>query len=171
MTKLPTLYELEQDWDSLMELAESEPDMNLADTIEGMAGTLEEKRKAVGYYMENIRATVEARKAAAKRMTESAKTLETRHARLTDYLIQSMRKHGIDEIACPEWTLKLQQNPERVELDDDGIVPFHDGEGNELYRTIPERFEHDKKAIKAAIQRGEDIPGAHLERGWRLKLT
>ena len=165
MSNLPTLYELESDWDELMELTESDPDMDLADTIEGMEGTLEVKRQDVGYYLENLRATAEARRAAAKAMLDRARVMENRHERLTEYLISSMRKHGITEIACPEWTMRLAQNPEKVVIDNPDTIPMT------YQRVVPERYEPDKKAIKAAIKEGKDVEGAHLERGWRLKVT
>lgn len=165
MSNLPTLYQLEGDWDELMALAEEDPTFGLADTIEGMEGTLEAKRQAVGYYMENLQATAKARREAAARMLDSAKTMERRHETLTRYLIDSMRKHNITEIACPEWTMKLQRNPEKVVIDDENAIPMR------LQRTVPEKYEPDKKAIKQALQGGETVEGAHLERGWRLKVT
>ena len=166
---LPTLYQLEEDWDGLMELAESEPDMDLADTIEGMTGTLEEKRKAVGYYLENLKATVKARREAAQRMTESARIMENRHERLTRYLIDSMRKHEIKSIECPEWTLRLQRNPVKVIIENESDLPFSDNQGNELVNEVT-TYKPDKKAIREAVERGEDVPGVRLERGWRLVL-
>ena len=165
MSSLPTLYELEGDWDELMELAETAPDFDLEATIEGLEGTLEVKRQMVGYYMANLLATAKARNDAARRMSDSAQVMINRYEKLQRYLIQSMQKHDITEIACPEWTMKLQRNPEKVIIDDENKIPMR------LQRTIPEKYEPDKKAIKQAIQAGEEVEGAHLERGYRLKVT
>ena len=161
---LPTLYKLESDWDELMELAESDPDLDLADTIEGMEGTMEVKRQAVGYYLENLAATAKARREAAQRMLDSARVMENRHQRLKDYLIRSMIKHGITEIACPEWTMKLAKNPPKVVIDDADKIPL-------ALQTEKTTYTPDKQKIKDRINAGFDIPGAHLERGHRLKVT
>ena len=165
MSNLPTLYYLDSQWDELMELAEIDPDVDLDDTIEGLEGTMEVKRQAVGYYLENLKATAKARREAAARMEESADAMEARHKRLTDYLIHNMKKHGILEVSCPQWTMKLQQNPPKVVIDDASKIPL------KLQREIPAKYEPDKKAIKSEISAGNTVDGAHLERGWRLKVT
>ena len=170
MSNLPTLFNLQEDWLALMELADSEEgqELDLTDTIAGLAGTMEKKREAIGFVMETLRANSKAIKEAEDRMAARRKAIENRRAWLERYLIENMRAHGITSIDCPEFSMSLVQNPEKVIIN--GELPIMDAEGNELQREKTE-WVADKKAIKAAIERGEDIPGAHLKRGYRLKLT
>ena len=163
MSDLPTLYQLEEDFNALMEMVEENPEMDLADTIEGMEGTLEVKRRQVGYYLQNIAGVARLRREAAAQMLERARALEARHQRLTQYLIASMRKHSILSIECPEWEMKLRQNPERVVIDDEEQVPLE-------FQEEVTTWKISKKSIKIAINDGKDVPGAHLERGWRLDV-
>ena len=163
MTKLPALYQLESQWDEVMALAESEPDLELADTIEGLTGTLDEKRQACGHVLKNWQALAAARKAAAKEMLESAKTIERQHDRLKDYLARSMTKHSISRIDCPEFSIYLRQNPPKVVIDDESQVPLK-------YQEEVMTWKISRKHIKAAIEAGENIEWARLERGWRVDI-
>ena len=166
MTSLPALYQLEAQFDQLQELVDSgdlDP-QTLADTLEGLEGTLEEKRLAVGAYIGNLLAEAAMVKEAERRMAERRKTAETRAQWLKDYLLQSMEKHGITEITCPEWRLRIRENPPAVEIDDGANTPI------EYCETIPEQYRPDKRAIKNAILAGVQIDGHRVVRRKRLEF-
>ena len=164
-----SLFDIEERYDAALRDALENPDVDFADTLEAIDGELEEKRKAVGYFLRNLEGAAKLRRDEAKRMLDRARTLERQHEQLTNYLIRSMHKHEITSVACPEFELALKQNPARVAIDDEGSIPMMDGLGIDLMKEKT-TYTPDKKAIKAAINRGEAVPGAHLERGWRLEV-
>jgi len=80
-----------------------------------------------------------------------------------EYLKFNMERTGISKIDSPYFRISLRQNPVSVVVDNEGSIPC------EFFR-YPEAPPPsvDKKAIKAAIEAGEEVNGAHLERGTSL---
>ena len=165
MSTLPTLYALDQQYDELLALAESGEldEQTLADTLDGLQGTMEEKRLAIGHFMENLKAQSKVIKEAEERMAERRKRYENRREWLERYILENMRKHGITSIECPEWKMTARQNPEKVEIAVGTDLPLD-------YCRIKESYEPDKKKLKEALKAGEQIDGCRLVRGYRLDV-
>jgi hypothetical protein len=74
-----------------------------------------------------------------------------------------MERTGITKIACPYFELAIVNNPVSVVVDDEQNLPSD-------YITVKTVKSPNKKAIKEAIDSGEDVPGAHLTRTTRLRI-
>lgn len=167
MSNLPSLYVLTAEYEAaLAELAELDlPEDVVADTLEGLAGTLELKAQNVAAFVRNLEATAEAIKTAEGGMAKRRKAIENRSSGIRKYLLDNMLRAGITKIECPYFTLSIQKNPPSVVIDNPEELPQH-------FMKIPEPPPPtpDKTAIASAIKGGESVPGAHIEQGQRLVI-
>lgn len=161
------LYELSQDYrqalDTLTDPENDLPAEVIADTLEGLQGTLEDKAVNVAKFFKNLEATAEAIKQAEQRMSHRRKAIESRVAALKDYLKLNMEACGITKIESPWFNLAIQKNPAAVEITDENTIP-------DAFVEILTTRKIDKAGIKQAIEAGTDVPGAVLTRGTRLAI-
>lgn len=164
---LPALYEIAAEYRAAVEqLADLDlPPEVVADTLEGLAGDMETKSTNVAMFIRSLEATAEQIKQAEAAMKARRQSIETRAERVREYLLTNMQACGIQKIECPWFKLSVRQNPASVVITDPGAIPSN----LYVYPEAPEPFP-DKKGIKAAIEAGEEIRGAHLERGTRLEI-
>lgn len=155
-----TLYELAGEYrEAATALANTELDeQTIADTLEGLAGSLEVKATNVAYFVRNLEATAEQIKAAEGQMADRRKAMENRAARIRDYLKTNMEIAGITEISCPHFRLAIRKNPPSVVIDAESQIPAD-------YMTVPVAPPPapDKKLIAQALKDGFAVAGAHLE--------
>lgn len=137
----------------------------VADTLEGLAGTVEEKSVNVAMFIRNLESSAEQMKAAEAEMAKRRKAVENRAASVRRYLFDNMVRCGITKIESPYFNLAIRDNPESVVIDNADDLPKE-------YMTQPPSPPPapDKKAIKDAIKSGFTVPGAHIERGQRLEI-
>lgn len=86
---------------------------------------------------------------------------------LRDYLKENMERAGIEKIECPLFSISIRKNPPSVEITNTDDLPFS------FWRTPeqkPPAPAPDKDAIKLALKRGEDVPGARLNQTTRLDI-
>lgn len=121
------LYELTESYRNALEtLTDPELDIDaqtIADTLEGIQGTVEQKAIQVAAYFQNLEASVEAIEAAEKRMTARKKALRSKVESMKEYLRLNMEKCDIKKIECPEFSITLVQNPESVLVTDEDVIP------------------------------------------------
>lgn len=162
---MTSLYSIAEDYSALQKLDPSETDPTaLFDTLEGLRGALEEKGKSIAALFQNWEADINSMKDAEKRMAARRKALEGQADRLKRYLLENMEKSGIDSISCPEFEVKVVANPTSVVVAETATVP-------EKYTRTKVSTTPDKKALKEAIESGEEFVGISLEKKNRLKIT
>ena len=167
---LPALYQLTGQYIALMhQLDNLDLDaQTIADTIESSGITDEIQAKAQGIemvaraavaYCPTIDAEIERLKALKAQREAVAQGLR-------DYLKRNMESAGIEKIACPYFTITIAKNPPSVDIFDPLSLPSK-------YMVVPEPkpAAPDKKAIAAAIKAGDEVPGARLTQGTRLKIA
>lgn len=140
-------------------------DQTIADTLEGLAGALEIKATNIAMFARNLEAAADSIKAAEKQMADRRKAIESRAARIRNYLRENMIKAGISKIESPYFSLAIRDNPPSVIIDAESMIP---GEFMRQPETPPPS--PDKKAIAEAIKAGNEVPGAHMERSKRLEI-
>jgi hypothetical protein len=162
-----TLYELSQEYrQALAELTDPElelPAEVIADTLEGLQGSVEDKAINIAKFFRNLEAVTDAIKLAEERMAKRRKTIESRVAWLKDYLKQNMEGCGIQKIESPWFVLAVQNNPWAVEISNEEAIPAK-------YKEKVVAIKLDKLAIKRALEEGKTVPGASLTRGTRLSI-
>ncbi len=162
-----TLYELSQTYREALDVL-TDPELDLpneviADTLEGLQGTLEDKAIAVAQFFKNLEATAVAIKEAEQRMSQRRKAIESRVASMKTYLKDSMESCGITRIESPWFALSIAKNPAAVDILDEDSLP------DDFVEIVTTR-KVDKIAIKQAIESGAEVPGAVLTRGTRLAI-
>ncbi len=162
-----SLYELSQDYRQALEtLTDPENDLPaevIADTLEGLQGTLEDKAIAVAQFFKNLEATAVAIRDAEQRMSQRRKAIENRVASMKIYLKESMESCGISKIESPWFALSIAKNPAAVDVFDEAAVPAE-------YKEEIVTVKINKTGIKRAIESGAEVPGAVLTRGTRLAI-
>jgi hypothetical protein len=162
-----TLYEISTEYRQALEvLTDPENDLPaevIADTLEGLQGTLQDKAVNVAKFFKNLEATAQAIKDAEQRMAARRKAIESRVTWMKTYLKDNMESCGITKIESPWFVLALQKNPAAVDIIDEAAIP------DEFVEIVTTR-KLDKTGIKRAIEFGVAVPGAILTRGTRLAM-
>ena len=141
------------------------PPEAVADTVEGMAGELEQKLRAVIAYSLELDVMAAGAADAAKRMADRANSLQGRVDWLRTYALQTMQGTGIAEVATDEFAAKVAKKPASVNITDAALIPA-------AYMRTPEPppAAPDKKAIGEVLKAGAAVPGAELVQGFRLAI-
>ena len=160
-----TLYELTKDLQEVEALLEDPdtPQDAVMDTLKGISGAIAEKGKGIGALLLNWEANEKQVKEAADMMLARYRVIKKRRESLRDYLLGRMEEADIEQISCPEFELTVVKNPPSVEIEDAAELP------NEFLEVKISK-QPVKKAIKEAIQSGEEVPGAYLTQKTRLRI-
>lgn len=166
MNNSPSLYTLATEYHQAAErLNDLDLDeQTIADTLESMEGSLDDKARNVAFWIKNTEALATSIRDARNAMHEREKSLTARADRCRKYLLDCLNLAGKKKIETPFFVISTRNNAESVVLDDASLLPA------EYLRVIPESREADKKAIKEAIQAGTLVMGAHLERNQSLSI-
>jgi hypothetical protein len=110
-------------------------------------------------FLDDKIAAVEAQE---KRIATYKRFLKGRQDVVKNAFMNGLKLAEKQEIITDNGVMKLRKNPPKVVVDCADMVP-------EEYMRKTITFTPDKTALKAALQKGEAIPGAHLEQGENLK--
>jgi len=162
-----SLYSLTNEYQVAMEFLtdpENEiDDITIADTLESLEGTLQDKMLNVGRFIDSIESMAEKIKENESRQKRRRISLETKAERLRDYLINSMFNTGFKKVSAIDIELSMANLPGKVIIDDEEEIP------DEYFREQHVRIV-SKQDISSAIKSGKVIPGCHLEAGLRLVI-
>lgn len=159
---MSTLYELTNDYLTLLDMAE-DPDIDpqaFADTLEALGGELEIKADGYARVMKELEGRAAAMRYESKRLENGYKTIERNIDRMKHALQDSMVATDKRKFKTDLFSFSIRKNPASVVIDHATCIPPE--------FLIPQDPKIDKKAIKAAIDRGDDIKFAHLEQGESL---
>jgi hypothetical protein len=182
-----TLYELSQEYGQALEvLTDPEAEIPLEaveDTLEGLAGELQEKAIHVALFMRNLEVTVQAIQEAEAQMAKRRKALESRARWLRDYLKRHLEAVGIHKIDSPWFRLAVRKNPEAVDVVDldalpDELVSLEVRMSRAVYQAVREQLnghcvkseKAERSTIKTRLKAGETVPGARLKQDTRLAV-
>ena len=159
---MSTLYELTNEYMMLLDMAE-DPDIDeqaLIDTMEGIEGEIEIKADGYARVMKQLEATSANLEFEEKRLMNRRKTIDRNIKRMKQALQDAMVATGKPKFKTDLFSFTIRKNPASVVIDRETCIPPE--------FLIPQDPKIDKKAIKAAIDRGDDITFAHLEQGESL---
>jgi len=166
---MTSLYVLTDQYQALMhQLDELDLDaQTIADTIEasGLTDALQDKAQGIEMVARAATQYVPALDAEIARL-QALKAARERIAQgLRDYLKRNMEEAQIEKIECPFFKITIAKNPAAVDIFDPLSLPA-------VYMVVPEPKPAmpDKKAIAAAIKAGQEVPGARMTQGTRLKV-
>lgn len=119
-----------------------------------LADGIQTKADSVAYLLKRSPIVAEYYRAQAKIYTTIARALEGVAESVETTVKMAMEGHGLDEVIGTEFVLKLQRHRASVDITDPALLP------EDHCRIVREP---NKASIKAAIERGEKVPGAQLE--------
>lgn len=129
--------------------------------LQALTDPLETKCINITRMFKQIDAEREAIEKERKAMAAREKTLKNQVDSLKNYLLSNMDRCAIDEIKCPQFVIKLQNNPPAVDPYDKSIIP-------DAYKKIS--IEYDIQKIKEDLKNGVAIPGARLVQGKSIRI-
>jgi hypothetical protein len=161
-----TLFELSAEYREAHERMEAAgfDAQTIADTLDGIAGDLEEKAIAVAKFARNLEAEADAISEAIKAMQTRAAATANRAAGLRKYLMDAMVACGVRKVSCPYFVVSVRETPSAVVIDDESAIPAQFLVQPEAPPPRP-----DKRAIAEAIKVAP-VPWAHMQMSTRLDI-
>ena len=137
-----------------MEVDDETGEILNAACLEAVEAEAHEKIENSGLYVRELNAEADALKSEIDRLTKRKRSLEKRSAFIKGLMLQGLDALGAPKLKTPMVTISIRTS-KAVDLDADALD------------KLPESFvrvnrEADKTAIKAAIESGFEVPGAHL---------
>lgn len=158
------LYEINKAMTELIESADLETGEIDEQAFNALTLAKEEKQKNIVIFCNHLSSDSDAIEKEIERLANMKKRTENAKKWLMQYLKKSMEMDGVTELDFSTFKAKIKKNPPKVELEKD-------------YTTIPARFwktktlqELDKKALKEALENGEDIQGAKIIQNTRIEI-
>ena len=156
---MASLYEIDSNikafidnlFDSADENGEVDIDMNILEDLKEQRQT---KLENIALYIKNLAVEASAIKEEENTLAERRKRLERKSERLKGILIDAMKADGNRKISSPRFEASLRDS-KKTEITDMEKIP-------EKYINIKTERSADKKAIKEAIEAGEEIAGAEV---------
>ena len=136
----------------------------IADTLDGIAGDLEQKAIAVAKFARNLEAETAAIMDAIADMQSRADANVRKAQGLRKYLMDAMVAAGVRKVYCPHFVVSVRENPASVVIDDALAIPARFMVQPEAPPPRP-----DKRAIAEAIK-SEPVPWAHLQKSVRIEI-
>ena len=172
-----TLYEINAQFAEAIELYENGVDKvvdtetgevkSLADVLAELNMSREEKIENTVRYIKNLRADSESARAEASNLVERADRFDKKAEQLESYLLSQLG--ACKKLETPLYTLKVRVSKSTCcPTDEEAIQRLPEGFWN-IKTTV--KVTPDKKAIKAALEKGEKLEGCSIVENKRLSIS
>ena len=163
---MSSLYQLTDQYQALLDFGSScdpEDQQAFLDTLEGLKGEVSDKVDAYAAVRTTLVGRRETVKKELDRLAVILKTIDNNIDRMDDAVQGAMDVMGVTELKSDLHKYKIVKNGGKAPLVYDGAVP------DNFQRII---IQPDTERIRAALERGEQLPFAHLgERGTHLRIS
>jgi chaperonin cofactor prefoldin len=157
---MATLYELNEDFLALLDMASDEDETAFNDTLEGILGTIDIKMDDYAAVMTHIESDIALHKAEIDRLSVRKKSLENNLKRMKERLYESMIATDRRKVQTELHTFSIVKNGGKLPVIIDGDVP------DNFCRKTP-----DNDKIRLALETGNALTFAHYgERGEHLAI-
>lgn len=155
------LYELTNDYLALLNAIDNEelPEEAIADTLEAITSSIEEKADSIACLLKNLDAECKAIKAEETRLAGRRIAKEKSIERIKQYLSDSLQSAGIDKIETARNRITFRKS-ETVEVADEVFIEWAQKNRDDLLKYSTPTA--DKTAIKQCLKDGIEIVGAEL---------
>lgn len=155
------LYELANDYLAFLQAIDNDeiPEEAIADTLEAITASIEEKADSIACLLKNLDAECKAIKEEEERLAERRKAKERRHERIKQYLSETLQSAGLDKVETARNSITFRKS-ESVEVDEKVFIEWAQKNRDDLLTySAPKPY---KPAIKMALNDGIKIAGAEL---------
>lgn len=132
------------------------------DELEELEASRDAKLEAVGLFIKDLAAEVEAFKAEEKALRARREAKEHRLDELKEYAAWSMTAHGQAKLDTPKVRLGFRKSSKTI-IEDEESIPVK-------FKTTVETVKVDRAAIAKAIKAGETVSGARVETSQNLQV-
>lgn len=159
-SEMKTLYEITGEWKELLDLMQSAEvgEETIQDTIESTGLKDDFKNKIDNYLF-----VIDELEASNKRITDEVKRLNERKSaqaknirRMKDTLTDTMDLLGIQKERTDKFTVWVQNNPIRLQIEDDSFIP------NEFYEEQEPKLNRNKLIVYLKEDESRQIKGLSL---------
>ena len=137
----------------------------ITDTLEGESSALTQKIEDYGHVIRNMEAFANAIKIEETRISDRRKAVEKRVDGIKEWLLKNMVACEIIKIECPSFTISLHDNPGKVSITDEKLIPDEYLKVADLPPPSP-----DKASILRDLKAGKEVAGCFLEKGKRISI-
>ncbi len=164
------LYEITAAYQSFINAVESGeiPEDAIADTLESITATLEEKADNTACVIKNIAAEILALRAEERKLAERRRIKENQVKGLREYLANALLQSGCNKIETARNKMSFRKS-ESVKIDDESAFIDWAMKNNDEYLVYKEPT-INKTAIKKALADGKEIKGAYIEQKQNLQI-
>lgn len=159
------LYEITNNYTAALDdmLSNGFDESIIDDTLADKVDDFNKKCESTASWALNQIAVSEAKKEAAKRLLDQAKSLETAANKCIDYLDHQMQKMKVENISTQYFDMEYNKLPDIIEVVDEKIIP------EEFIKTKTTKT-IDKAGAKKLLQNNQSIDGFKLVKD-RRKLV
>jgi predicted transcriptional regulator len=150
------LYEIANEYAEL-ENSGLEPEF-IADTLEGLKGTFEDKVENILKLIKNEEAYSTSLKQEAKSFSERARAVDNNIESMKQYLVSSIETAGLKSVRAGTMAVTIRAPSKSVEVTDVSKIPTE-------YVDFETVTKPDKLAIKKLLEAGQSVPGCELKTG------
>lgn len=172
-----TLYEINEQFSAAMEMYENGVDevvdtetgevKSLADVLAELHMSREEKIENTVKFIKNLRADSESARSEAANLIERADRFDKKAEQLESYLLSQLG--DCKKLETPLYTVKVRTSKSTCcPTDEEAIQRLPEGFWN-IKTTI--KVTPNKKAIKAALEKGEKLEGCSIVENKRLSIN
>ena len=161
-----SLYELSAGFNNIMDLVLDET-MDLDALEEGLQSIETDVSTKVSNGIGLIQSLThysEGMKAEAKRLTDRQRVLDNRIKAVKAWYQVNLDAMGKNKVETERGTMSVQNNPPALKIIQPELIPA------EYQDVVPEHYEINKSAVKAALVNGAEIPEASLVQGRSLRI-
>lgn len=164
------LYELTNDYFALMQAIDNDelPEEAIADTLEAITASIEEKADSIACLMKNLDAECKAIKAEEERLAERRKAKEKSIERMKQYLSESLQSAGIDKVETARNRITFRKSESVEIINEDEFITWAQTYRDDLLTYSAPKV--NKTAIKKELKDGIEMVGAELRINQNIQI-
>lgn len=157
------LYEIEQTYLNFINAVENGeiPEDCIADTLESIAGALEEKADNIACLIKNLTAEAAAIKVEEKNLADRRKSKEGQIEWYKQYLSNALQNSGYDKLETARNKITFRKSESVKVADEMAFIEWAKANNADLLSFKEPTI--NRTAIKQALAAGEEITGAEIE--------
>lgn len=159
---MSTLYELTDNYQQVLEIAEQLDPETLKDTLDSLDDAIDSKAENSAKVIRELEGNINALTSEIQRLNERKTALNNNVRFLKEYLQNEMEKVGKNKIKSDLFTVGIQNNPPSVHVGNEKEIPRD-------YFTEQEP-KLDKKRLKNDLKAGAEIDGAELRQSKGVRI-
>jgi hypothetical protein len=146
-----------------MDFDEATQNQILDESLSHLQGQFDKKALNTAAFISNLKLELGNVKEVQDRLAKRSSSLTKQVLYLNNYLLEQLQVMHINNLRNEQLTVTVKQNPCKVIIDDESVVPA-------AFKEIVSTIKISKTAISEQLKAGIEIEGCRLERTNRLEI-